>query len=318
MRSARRSIICATTLLTSSTSLLAAQAVLSPFEGSVEKGIYESDFDALTYTNAVEADPTLERVEGSIMSRVLVKPESKSNLEVFRSYERELTAAGFTIHLAATPEDANPQSLIRQLYRTHNDLSARSYRKSEEQLFGSDLNRLATFGQYYLVASRTQGGEAIHVGIVLCRELNLYLIDELTAVAMETGTVTINVEAMRSAIEETGKIAIYDIHFATGSATIEPESATALEVIASYLSENGGGFYVVGHTDDTGTLAGNITLSEERAAAVKAALVADYGVDATRLEARGVGPLTPVSNNTGDAGRALNRRVEIVQRLRGG
>lgn len=182
---------------------------------------------------------------------------------------------------------------------------------------GADLDRLATFGDYYLTASRTQGGESLYVGVLLCRDNNLYLIDELTTAAMETGTVSLNLDLMRSEIEETGKIAVYDIHFATGSAAIEAESADALTVIASYLEEIGGSFYIVGHTDDTGPLEGNITLSDARAAAVKEALVNEYGVASTRLEPSGVGPLAPVSNNTGEPGRALNRRVEIVQRLGG-
>ena len=81
------------------------------------------------------------------------------------------------------------------------------------------------------------------------------------------------------------------------------------------MNEAVGGFYIVGHTDDTGMLAGNLSLSERRAAAVKRALVADFGVVGDRLETRGVGPLVPVSTNTAESGRALNRRVEIVQRL---
>ena len=120
---------------------------------------------------------------------------------------------------------------------------------------------------------------------------------------------------MRSEIEASGKIAIYDIHFATGSAVIEPDSAESLGVIARYLNEAPGGFYIVGHTDDTGSLETNRALSEQRAVAVKEALVTEHGIDASRLEASGVGPLAPVSTNIGEPGRALNRRVEIVQRL---
>jgi outer membrane protein OmpA-like peptidoglycan-associated protein len=48
---------------------------------------------------------------------------------------------------------------------------------------------------------------------------------------------------------------------------------------------------------------------------VKEALVGKHGIDAARLETRGVGPLSPVSINTDETGRALNRRVEIVRRL---
>ena len=142
------------------------------------------------------------------------------------------------------------------------------------------------------------------------------MVEELTVEAIEEGTVTLDLDAMRSEIARSGKIAVYDIHFATGSTDIEPRSADALGVIAAYLQETEGGFYIVGHTDDTGTLEANMSLSEGRAAAVKRALVEAHGSDASRLETRGVGPLVPVSTNTDDPGRALNRRVEVVQRIR--
>lgn len=296
---------------------VSAQAALSRFEGSVEKGVYEVDFAAFVYPTSVAKDSPLERIEGSLDSRVFLKPAQKSNLEVFRSYERELAAAGFTTLISETPS-RDLQQRISNMYRNTARLSDRysSYRSTEDRILGSDLARIETFPDYYLVAERTRGDELLTVGIIISRDQNLYMIEEVTTAAMETGTVSINIEAMRSEIEESGKIAVYDIHFATGSAVIEPESAEALGVIASYLSEVSGGFYIVGHTDDTGSLDSNLTLSEQRAAAVKESLVADYEIDAGRLETRGVGPLAPVSNNIDDAGRALNRRVEIVQRLR--
>ena len=142
-----------------------------------------------------------------------------------------------------------------------------------------------------------------------------YIVEEVTLAAMATNTVTLSLERLQSEIKNAGRIAIYDIHFATGSAVIEPESANALAIIASYLTDTAGNFYIVGHTDDTGTLPANLDLSNARAAAVRDALVNAHGIAAARLEARGVGPLSPVSNNTGAAGRTLNRRVEIVQRL---
>ncbi len=153
------------------------------------------------------------------------------------------------------------------------------------------------------------------MAVLLSGSRPFYMVEEVTVDAMETGTVTLNLEAMRTEIEASGKIAVYDIHFATGSAVIEPESAAALQVIATYLNEISGRFYIVGHTDDTGSLGTNMGLSDQRAGSVKQALVDDYGIDAGRLETRGVGPLSPVSTNIDDDGRALNRRVEIVQRL---
>ena len=316
MSIARCLMIAAVVALFLSPTVVGAQTALRAFDGSVEKARYETEFEAFSYAETDGSAPTVKRVEGSLVSRVLLKPEAKSNLEVFRSYEQELRAAGFTILLAATPSEGSPQRLMREVCRApHNDLSSRPYQTTNEPFSTGDLPYLATFGQFYLAASRTSGGDTLYVGIVLSRERNLYLIDELTTAAMETGTVTLSLETMRSRIDEAGKIAVYDIRFATGSADIDPASADALSVIATYLSETGGGFYIVGHTDDTGTLEANLSLSTERAAAVKVALVADFGVSADQLETHGVGPLVPVSNNTGDAGRALNRRVEIVQRL---
>ena len=71
---------------------------------------------------------------------------------------------------------------------------------------------------------------------------------------------------------------------------------------------------VVGHTDNVGSLDYNMTLSKQRAIAVERALVGDYGIAQTRLEAWGVGYLSPVASNQSEDGRALNRRVELVER----
>ena len=70
---------------------------------------------------------------------------------------------------------------------------------------------------------------------------------------------------------------------------------------------------VVGHTDNQGGLDSNIALSKRRAEAVNAALVSQHGIAAGRLSAYGVGDLAPVASNTDEAGRAKNRRVELVQ-----
>jgi outer membrane protein OmpA-like peptidoglycan-associated protein len=72
--------------------------------------------------------------------------------------------------------------------------------------------------------------------------------------------------------------------------------------------------FVVGHTDITGAIAYNRSLSEARARAVVKALVGDYRIDAARLEGYGVGPLVPTAANASADGRAKNRRVELVAR----
>jgi len=71
--------------------------------------------------------------------------------------------------------------------------------------------------------------------------------------------------------------------------------------------------YVVGHTDNVGTLASNMDLSKRRGDAVVAVLSTKYGVAAARLNAQGDGPTAPVASNDSDDGRAKNRRVELVK-----
>lgn len=69
---------------------------------------------------------------------------------------------------------------------------------------------------------------------------------------------------------------------------------------------------LVGHTDNTGSLEGNIALSVSRAQAVRQRLIKQYAIAPARLEARGMGYLAPFTTNATEAGREANRRVEAV------
>lgn len=68
---------------------------------------------------------------------------------------------------------------------------------------------------------------------------------------------------------------------------------------------------IEGHTDSSGSEAFNLSLSHDRADAVKSLLV-EYGIDALRIEAIGMGESLPVADNNSEAGKAKNRRVEII------
>ncbi len=116
---------------------------------------------------------------------------------------------------------------------------------------------------------------------------------------------------MLTALTALGRIAL-SISFDTGKATIQPASMATVGEIEKLLKQNASlRLYVDGHTDNTGAMAANQTLSEARAKAVVAELVG-RGIAAARLEPRGFGQTKPVSDNTTDAGRAANRRVELV------
>lgn len=121
--------------------------------------------------------------------------------------------------------------------------------------------------------------------------------------------------AIEQQLEDDGRAEVYGIYFDFGKATLKPESAPVLKEIAALLAKNPSwALDVEGHTDNIGTDARNMALSKERAEAVKAALVDEYGIDAARLTPAGFGASKPVESNDTLAGRARNRRVELAKK----
>jgi OOP family OmpA-OmpF porin len=124
---------------------------------------------------------------------------------------------------------------------------------------------------------------------------------------------TADAAAMAASIERTGHVAIYGVTFDTGQSTITPQSDAALGEMVTLLTNNPSWrMRIEGHTDNVGTTVLNTGLSLRRASAVEAWLVG-HGVARGRLTHEGYGDSRPVGDNTTEAGRAMNRRVELVK-----
>jgi outer membrane protein OmpA-like peptidoglycan-associated protein len=109
------------------------------------------------------------------------------------------------------------------------------------------------------------------------------------------------------------KIVTHGINFDIDKATLRPESMGTLNQIVSVLNTNPDlKFEIDGHTDNSGTPDHNLTLSQQRADAVKAQLVS-MGVSASRLTTKGFGDTQPLNPNDTPANKANNRRVEFVK-----
>jgi OmpA-OmpF porin, OOP family len=191
---------------------------------------------------------------------------------------------------------------------------------SEVQIVRNYANAIQKIGgkiiyqQGYLVTVKiTKNGAEIWGEISAHNSGCLYRLVVVEKQAMKQDVVA-DAASMAGSIKDTGKVALYGILFDTGKSEIKPESQAALQEIAKLLKNDSNlKLYVVGHTDNVGTLAINIKLSQDRAAAIVKALVSQYGINAARLTDFGAGPMAPAASNDTDDGRAQNRRVELVK-----
>ena len=149
------------------------------------------------------------------------------------------------------------------------------------------------------------------------RTLALYLQgrdDEKNAVYVTRIRVAESNKDIYDELSASGRWATQGILFETGKSDLKPESTPTLKAIAAALKGHPDlKVEIQGHTDNVGSAGSNMTLSQARAEAVKAALQADYAVDASQLTAKGYGDTKPMGKNTTPEGRANNRRVEIVK-----
>lgn len=119
------------------------------------------------------------------------------------------------------------------------------------------------------------------------------------------------VNSIGCAIEEKASMEI-NVEFASGKAILAPKYNTHIKEVAAFLTKYPEvNVQIQGYTDNTGSVAKNTTLSQQRANAVMNA-IAKEGIAKSRLTAKGFGPLNPIKDNATLEGRQANRRVVAV------
>ena len=102
-----------------------------------------------------------------------------------------------------------------------------------------------------------------------------------------------------------------NVEFDFGKSTLRPTSYAALNELVEYLKrKDDERIEIGGHTDNVGTAAKNLKLSEDRAKSVMSYLIAQ-GIGTERVQAKGYGDTEPIEENNTDAGRQKNRRTEV-------
>ncbi len=102
-----------------------------------------------------------------------------------------------------------------------------------------------------------------------------------------------------------------NVEFDFGKSTLRPQSYPTLDELVEYLQrKDDEKIEVGGHTDNIGTAARNLRLSQERAQSIVNYLVSK-GIDAARVTAKGYGATDPIADNDTEEGRQKNRRTEV-------
>jgi outer membrane protein OmpA-like peptidoglycan-associated protein len=267
-------------------------------------------------TEALLTDSNSVPLEGKVWKLTYEAPEGRSTLEIIRSYQDELTKAGFQVLYQCAGRACGVTAPDRCTYNNgvpefFEFTSRLLIQRANLTVSGRLLDE-----QRYLAARMARPEGDVYVSLLaLALQKPLVRLDVVETKPMASGLVTVDAAAMAADIARSGRVALYGIYFDTDRAEIKAESSPTLKEIASYLQSNSKvRLFVVGHTDNTGAASHNFDLSKRRAESVVAALVSQFAIPRDRLEGHGVGPLAPVAPNTSDENKAKNRRVELVQR----
>ncbi|MBR1198706.1 OmpA family protein [Bradyrhizobium sp. AUGA SZCCT0240] len=269
------------------------------FAGSVISGHQVKNFDVARMQAAVFKDgkpSDTPRLEGRITRIAYRSAPGPSIVEVSRNFETQLTKAGFETLLSCDTDACGGIPFTEAIEAL-----------PIPQMWVDGFNY-----RYHAAHKRENGRETYASVIVSENNRDIYAqltIAELGAIENKMVDATV----MEKGLRETGRVALYGIYFDTDKAIIRPESRPTLEQIAKLLaSQVALSVFIVGHTDSQGPYTYNLDLSRRRAEAIAEELVKTYHIGAPRLRTAGVAHLSPVGSNASEAGRAMNRRVELV------
>lgn len=289
---------------------------ITRYPGSVIKYYEEQDFHP--YKIAVGPQTGYKKIdkwieaEGKFTRIYYVLNGAKTITEVYRNYLSALQKGGFTILANGVNDKRNVGKEVGGRTFLGTAYIPNPYPTGKGIMLHTGSSTVG--GTCYIAGMVKKAGAKAYIVISGSQYKEgqlVFMVDVIEEIAMDDGLITVDADEMKRGIEADGKIALYGIYF--DKAVVKPESQKALEQIAQMLNNNSWlKLYIVGHTDMKGAFSYNITLSEQRAKAVVSELVSKYGIASSRLTPDGAGPLCPVSTNRTEAGRKLNRRVELV------
>jgi OmpA-OmpF porin, OOP family len=256
-------------------------------------------------------------IEGRVQNYMYYGPSDRTDLEIYRNFKESLGRSGFKVVFACEKQESCKAT----------DLSehAKKWTRDSKSFVGGYNSTAAMSPEgrdpRYLVAKLERSEGAISAVLTTTSETSsssaggkAYFLQVIEEKAVSTDQMIVSkAEELGSKLQNDGRVAVYGVQFATGKSEVLPDSKPQLTEMAKYLQANPSlKVFVIGHTDNQGSLDANVALSQQRAEAVVKALVVEFKIDVKRLLAKGIANYSPVTTNSTESGRAKNRRVELV------
>jgi OOP family OmpA-OmpF porin len=271
-----------------------------------------TSFDLYQAPIGVFADGAVpvERVEGDVhRSAWRIASAGLTPLQVIAPLRAQLEAAQFDIVLdcaAQTCGGFDFRFATETLPGPHMSLDIRNYH------FVTGLRRAEGQVDEAITLLASVSGDAAYVQII---QAGTVTPENVIAAFVERdeNTAQDDPASMEARLVRDGRVVLDDLTFDIGTPELGEDTFASLLWLSSFLQGRPGlRLALVGHTDTSGGLEANIALSRDRARSVQRRLIEKYGVDETRLEAEGMGYLSPITSNATEEGREQNRRVEVI------
>ena len=259
------------------------------------------------------AIPTLN-AEGVVEQRVWrIVGRSLGTLQILNALRDQVTAAGFAVAYECETDacggfdfrygtEVQPEPMMHVDLGDFRYLAARRRGPNGQEVLSLLVSRSADAAFVQMVAVGGAPSDAASATA-----------PQTASASTTSATPATTADDFASRLESSGSVALDDLKFDSGAAVLDPGPYSSLTELAAYLKANPKSTVaLVGHTDAVGSLDANVALSKKRATSVADALINDYGVNPSQLDAEGVGYLAPRATNLTEAGRTENRRVEVM------
>lgn len=255
--------------------------------GKTFDSVTTAAFDTMQFI----VDKELKAIDGRVHERTFsLKDANMSRMSLQRNYEAAVAGLGAVkVNSVSTSDPA--------LTAAHAQLDKKLRMPTSAMDYASYVIRTAD--------------KRVWIALIFSDDLMKIVVVDEKAFVQSIGLVT--AVTMQKELTSKGRIALY-VNFDTDKASLRADAKPTVDQITSLMNSDAGlKLAIEGHTDNAGDTKHNKALSQRRAEAVVAALVS-AGVDQARLSASGIGDASPIADNKDEAGRAKNRRVEIVKK----